>query len=208
MMTMLDIDLLITWGATFKKVAANEIIFREGGQCNFYFQLVEGGVKWVNINDDGKEFLQTLIEPGECFGELPLFDGESYAATAIATEESLVIRLHKSNFHQLIGESPDLHFKFSKLLSQRLRFKFHLVKEVAYHDPEKIIKGLINYLLKDKRNICQQCNLLKLTRQQIADMTGLRVETVIRAMRQMHERGDVKIEKGKVFLNKLPAFIE
>ena len=62
--------------------------------------------------------------------------------------------------------------------------------------------------MKDKRNICQQCNLLKLTRQQIADMTGLRVETVIRAMRQMHERGDVKIEKGKVFLNKLPAFIE
>lgn len=205
---MLDIDLLITWGATFKKVKANEIIFKEGSQCNFYHQLVEGSVKWVNINEDGKEFLQTLIDPGESFGEIPLFDGEPYAATAIAVEDSLIIRLHQASFHQLIAESPNLHFKFSKLLCNRLRFKFHLLKEVAYHDPEKIIKALINFLKKNHKNICEKCNLVKLTRQQIADMTGLRVETVIRAMRHMHEKGDVRIERGKVFLNNLQAVIE
>jgi len=38
-----------------------------------------------------------------------------------------------------------------------------------------------------------------LTRQQIADMTALRVETVIRIMRIMHDKEEIRIEKGKVY---------
>lgn len=41
--------------------------------------------------------------------------------------------------------------------------------------------------------------MVKLTRQQIADMTGLRVETVIRSIRQMEEKGELVIDKGKVY---------
>jgi hypothetical protein len=37
----------------------------EGSQAHFYYQLVSGSVRWVNINDEGKEFLQVLIEPGK-----------------------------------------------------------------------------------------------------------------------------------------------
>jgi CRP-like cAMP-binding protein len=40
---------------------------------------------------------------------------------------------------------------------------------------------------------------IDLTRQQIADMTGLRVETVIRSMRELHDKGQLNIEKGKVY---------
>ena len=85
---MIDIDLLLAWGAAFKKIPKGNTIFREGTTCCFYYQLVSGRVRWLNINDDGKEFIQTIIEPGECFGELPLFDDEPYAATAIADEDS------------------------------------------------------------------------------------------------------------------------
>ena len=101
---MIDIDTLLAWGAAYKKCAANEIIFQEGAQAQFYYQLVSGSVRWVNINDDGKEFLQVMIEPGECFGELPLFDGEPFAATAIADTDSMIIRLHQSTFHQLLKD--------------------------------------------------------------------------------------------------------
>ena len=196
---MIDIDLLLAWGATFKKLSAGEIIFHEGGNCNFYHQLVEGSARWVNINDDGKEFIQTMVEPGECFGELPLFDNQPYAATAIANTDSTIIRLHKATFHQLITERTDIHFKFSTLLSERVRHKFLILKELAHNDPEHRISFLLNYFKQNHKNICPKCHQLQLTRQQIADMTGLRVETVIRAMRNMHDKGEVFIKKGKVY---------
>lgn len=196
---MIDVDLLIACGGNFKKIPKGSTIFREGTTCNFYYQLVSGRIRWLNINDEGKEFIQTVIDPGECFGELPLFDDEPYAASAIADEDSVVIRIHKPVFDQLIKENQDIHFKFSRLLAQRVRFKFLLLKSLAGHHPENIINALLNYLKKENLNFCAECNQLNLTRQQIADMTGLRVETVIRSMRQMHEKGQLTIEKGKVY---------
>ena len=195
----IDIDTLLAWGAAYKKVASEEIIFQEGMESSFYYQLVSGKVRWVNINDEGKEFIQTIIEPDECFGELPLFDGEPFAASAIADEDSVIIRLHRSSFQQLVKENPDLHFEFTRLLTQRLRFKFLILKELANHNPEGSISTLLNYFKQTQKNICTKCNRLKLTRQQIADMTGLRVETVIRTMKFMQSKGDLQITKGKVY---------
>lgn len=204
---MVDIDLLLAWGAAYKKVGINDIIFREGTHCQFYYQLVTGRIRWVNIDEEEKEFLQTMIEGGECFGELPLFDDGPFAATAIAEEESVIIRLHKPTFLALLKENSEIHFSFSQLLAKRVRFKFLLLKSLALHAPEARIATLLNYLKAENKNFCPKCNQLKLTRQQIADMTGLRVETVIRAMRNMHEKGELMIEKGKVYYSDMIAVI-
>lgn len=204
---MIDVNLLLALGATYKKVSQGEIIFLEGSRCNFYFQLVSGKVRWININNDGKEYLQSVIEPGECFGELPLFDNMPYAATAVADEDSLLIRLHQSTFHQLLEEHPEIHVSFSKLLAQRLRFKFFILKELFTNVPEERISSLIRYLKETKHNICPDCGKINLTRQQIANMTCLRVETVIRAMRHMHEKGEILIKKGKVYCGNMTPVI-
>lgn len=196
---MIDIDLLLAWGAAYKKLSADDIVFKEGTQCQFYHQLVSGSIRWINVDDEGNEFIQTIIEPGECFGEMPLFDNGPYAATAIADEDSVILRLHKPTFLQLIKDNSEIHFSFSHLMAKRVRFKFLLLKSLALHAPEARISTLIAYLKSENKNFCPKCNQLKLTRQQIADMTGLRVETVIRAMRHMHEKGELVIEKGKVY---------
>lgn len=196
---MVDADTLIALGAAFKKITSGEIIFREGAECYFYHQLIEGNVRLVNMDNDGNEFIQNIIEPGECFGEIPLFDDKPYATTAIANTDAVIIRFHKTSFLKFLTENPELHLSFSKLLAERLRFKNMLLKELAHHDPEQSIKALLHYFKQNKKNICPECNRINLTRQQIANMTGLRVETVIRTMRHLHEKGLLQIEKGKVY---------
>jgi CRP-like cAMP-binding protein len=196
---MIDIDLLLTWGATYKKLSPGEIIFKEGDKCQFYFQLVSGKVSWVNVDENGKEFIQAIISPGEPFGELPLFDDEPYAASAIANEPSLIIRLCKSTFLQLLKQDPAIHLNITRLLCKKTRFKFLLIKTLANQVPETRINALLQYLRKEHKHICPNCNQLMLTRQEIADMTGLRVETVIRSIRHMHDKGELTIEKGKVY---------
>lgn len=196
---MINTDLLVDYGASYKKVAKGEIIFWEGSVASFYLQLVEGRVKWFNIDDEGKEYIQHIIHPGECFGELPMFDDQPFAATAVAEEDSVILRLHRLHFQELLKDHSEIHFAFSRLLAERLRFKFMLVKELSCYSPGHRIITLINYLKKNCKNYCPKCNKLLLTRQQIANMTGLRVETVIRTMKDLEEQKLLSIQKGKVY---------
>ena len=196
---MIEIDTLLAWGASYKKVAQGETIFKEGSECHFYYQLIEGSVRWINITEDGREFIQNMIEPGECFGEMPLFDDDVFAASAIANKDCLILRLRKSTFLQLLKEDTSIHFAFSKMLTQRLRYKFLLLKELACYTPEHCISALFSHLRESNKNICPQCYKVQLTRQQIADMTGLRVETVIRTIKHLADKGSLVIERGKVF---------
>jgi len=70
---------------------------------------------------------------------------------------------------------------------------------LACYNPEHRISALLQYFKTNNRHTCPKCNRVQLTRQQIADMTGLRVETVIRAIRHLHTQGKLVIEKGKVY---------
>lgn len=196
---VIDIDILLAWGGTYKKYAAEEIIFQESGICSFYYQLVSGSIRWVNVDEEGKEILQVMIWPGDCFGEIPLFDGGVYAATSFANENVVVIRLTKPIFLKLLKQNPEIHFNITKNFAERLRFKFMLLGVLSNHHPEQSIKHLFSYFKKNQKNICSNCNKVVLTRQQIADMIGLRVETVIRAIRTMHNNGELLIDKGKVY---------
>ena len=196
---MIDIDILLCWGATYKQVRKGEVIFHEGTLGRFYYQLVEGRVRWVNVDDNGKEFIQTFIEEGESFGELPMLDDGPYVATAIADEDALLIRLPKEIFLQLLRENPAIHFDFTRLMTERLRHKFIILKELATQDPERKVSTIIQLYKNAHQDTCNGRMKIQLTRQEIADMTGLRVETVIRTIRNLHDKGTLHIEKGKVY---------
>jgi len=198
---MIDIQLLLANGATYRKVNGNEIIFSEGDTCSFYYQLIKGSVKWINMDSDGRECIHAVIENGESFGEYPLFDDRPYTDSAIACSESVLIRLCKPAFLKMLEENSAVLFSFTRLLSNRLRSKFALIKSLGSNNPTLRILYLLNHLKVERRNFCPDCSQLKLTRQQIAGMTGLRIETVIRTMRNMHDNGDILINRGKVFYN-------
>jgi CRP-like cAMP-binding protein len=53
---------------------------------------------------------------------MPLFDDGPYAANAIADQDSMLIRLHKPTFLDLLKENSDINLDFSNLLSKRLRY--------------------------------------------------------------------------------------
>ena len=133
------------------------------------------------------------------FGEFSLFDGAPYAGTAITNKESVILRLNKATFQQILHEHPEIHMAFTKLFSERLRFKFMFLNELSCFGPEHRISTLFTYLKENKKNICNNCNKVQLTRQQIANMTGLRVETVIRTIKDLEEKKLLSIQKGKVY---------
>ena len=118
----------------------------------------------------------------------------------MAETDCVILQLQKTSFQLMLQEFPNLLFSFTKLLAQRVRYKFFLLKEAACHSPERRIVTLLNYFRKKKNIQPDEPFRVELTRQQIAGMTGLRVETVIRAIRNLNDQGKLVIDKGKVFL--------
>jgi CRP-like cAMP-binding protein len=76
-MTAIDTNLLISWGATYKKYKKGEYIFYEGDEALFYYQVESGELRMSNMNDSGKEYIQGMFSKGESFGEPPLFLNET-----------------------------------------------------------------------------------------------------------------------------------
>src|SRR5690606_29682264 len=136
---MIDINLLLEKGASYRHAEAGETIFNEGAPAAFYYQLVAGRVRWSNFDDNGKEILHKIVEPGESFGEFHLFDGEPYAASAVADSPCTILRLCTASFHELLTERPDIHLAFTKALVAHLRFKFFVLHALSKNHPQAVL---------------------------------------------------------------------
>ena len=196
---MIDEKLLLEEGATIRKYKKNQSIFYEGDKGMYYFQIAKGSIKMVSVNDTGKEFIQGIFKAGDSFGEPVLLLDEPYPATAIANEDSAILRLNKEAFISILKKYPDIHFRFSQVLAMRIYQKAIMAKEITTYGPEHRIFSVLKILKKDSK-LNGAPYKVELSRQQIADMTGLRVETVIRSIKKLQEKKLINIEKGKIYL--------
>lgn len=116
----MDVDLLISWGATYKKYSKGEFVFYEGDEALFYFQVDQGQIKMTNINDMGREYVQGNFTAGQSFGEPPLFINERYPASAMAVEDTTVLRIRKETFLNILDEYPNIQKTFLALLARKV----------------------------------------------------------------------------------------
>jgi len=197
---MISEELLLRYDAELKAYDKDEIIFNRFDNALFYFQIQSGEVKMNNINTDGKEFIQGIFYAGQSFGEPPLFADVKYPAGAQTIISSKIYRLPKPNFFELLQRHPDMHFKISEVLSYRLYYKAIMASEISSQEPEHRILRLLDYMKIYIHHLEQEETYqVDLTRQQIADLTGLRVETVIRACKALEKKNEIKIAKRKIF---------
>lgn len=193
---MIDETILLDYQAEVIEYTAGDVIFSEKQRALFYFQVQRGEVKMYNLNEDGKEFVQGMFQDGESFGEPPLFGDFNYPASAIAISNVSLIKLGKSAFFSLLKEHFDIHLQMTATLSRRLSYKAMIMKEISVHPPEHRVLTVIDFLKQKDGN--PNDYQVELTRQQIADLTGLRVETVIRAVKQLEENEKIKIINRKI----------
>lgn len=195
---MISGEVLEAHGAQLVHLAKGEVLF-EQGESALYFHIVKRGrIKMSNYNDEGREFVQGYFSDGESFGEPPFFTYMPYPASAIAVVESQVWRCAHDPFIELLKENFDAHLRLTQVLSGRLIYKAMMLSEIAVEEAEHRLVTLIDYFRRSAGIAAGEEYRVPLTRQQLADMTGLRVETVIRTIKGMESRGALWIEEGKI----------
>jgi CRP-like cAMP-binding protein len=197
---MIAIELLEKYGALKKFFEKNAILFEEGDLPTHYYQIISGEIKMNNYNDDGREFIQGIFYNNQGFGEPPLFINQAYPANAMAVENSEIIYLQKNSFMKLLEDNPAISLKITEDFARRLFYKSIMAAEISTQEPEHRVLTFIDYSVahlnfkKDENGY-----LINFTRQQIGDLTGLRVETVIRTINSLEKKGVLKIINRKVY---------
>jgi len=190
----MDIKFLIEKGFKVVLYKKGEIIYEPDTPPKAVYFIKSGKVKMVTVNQDGNEFIQGIFKSPEYFGEPALLLNKPYLAYTVALQDSEIIVVDKNNFLNFLELDTAFSMRLILNLSNRLFYKSMMLEELANEHAEHRVKTMLNYLLKD----LSPGEELKVTRQQMADMTGLRVETVIRIIKHPDLQKGFKLVRGKI----------
>ncbi|MES2456254.1 MAG: Crp/Fnr family transcriptional regulator [Bacteroidota bacterium] len=172
-----------------------DIIYRAGSLPRAVYFIKSGRVSMVTVNTEGREFIQGIFKANEYFGEPALLLNKRYLADTIATQDSELIAVSRDQFLALLESDRAFSMSLILTMSDRLFYKSMMLEEVANEQADHRVSTLLSYLLSD----LQHGEELKLTRQQLADMSGLRVETVIRVIKKSAAQQGFELKAGKIY---------
>ncbi len=103
---------------------SGEIIFEQHRVPKHLYLIVRGKVE-VFYRVDTAERRVAVLGERECFGEMAILDDDPRprSASVRAVEPTLVLKIDRDNFRELIIERPQIAFAIFKLLTSRLRHK-------------------------------------------------------------------------------------
>ncbi|WP_430612751.1 Crp/Fnr family transcriptional regulator [Flavobacterium sp. JP2137] len=197
---MIDVATLVNSGAEYKDYPKGAMVFEALTYPQFYYQIASGQVKMNNYSESGKEFIQNIFSEGQSFGEPPLFIDEPYPANAVALTATTLLQISKEQFFVMLYQHPEVSIAVNRSLARRLFFKAIMAPEISSKEPEKKLLALLDYIKNHSdRPRDSEPVLIPMTRQQLGDLTGLRVETVIRTVKQLEREGKLQIINRKIY---------
>lgn len=176
-----------------------DYIFREDAVPQFYYQILTGEVKLNSYKEDGKEFIQNILTAGSCFGESMLILEKPSPVNAVALTKCIVLKLAKDQFFKLLENKPALFQDLYKVLSERTSEKIVLMNKLTSENADDLLLKLIDRMKISYKDQDKYSFEIPHTRKQLAAITGLSVETTIRAIKRMEKREILVIRNGKIF---------
>jgi CRP/FNR family transcriptional regulator, cyclic AMP receptor protein len=177
----------------------NEIVMREEDTNEFMYIILAGQVKVIQATEDGKEILLAIHKTHEFFGEVSLIDGKTSPATVQASEDSFIAIISRKDFHSLISAQGKVLDALLQILCGRLRDSWKRIYLLNFKHASDRVKTLFFSLSFENGSKTPDGIVLnlKLTHQEIADMTGLTRESVTRVLDKMQKDGAITVLKNR-----------
>ena len=176
-----------------KQYFKKEYIYREGDFPSGVYLINSGSVKIAKINDDGKELVTGLYKKGEYFGITAALQDDIYTENAVVLEDSVVCKLNKQEFLELLYTDRDVANQFIKILSNNLKEKEEELIDLAYNTVRRRVAVA---LLKLSENTSSDDDKISISRMDIASIAGTAQESAIRFLSEFKNEGIIEI-KGR-----------
>jgi CRP/FNR family transcriptional regulator, dissimilatory nitrate respiration regulator len=175
-----------------KSYGRGETIFFEGDNGTGFYMVDSGKVKIYKMSLSGKEQILHIFGPGEPFGEVPVFNGQPFPATAEALMKSTLLFFPRDKFIQLVHETPSIALNMLAVLSLRLRRFTSQIENLSLKEVPARLAGYLLYLSQEQGNT--GVIELEISKGQLASLLGTIPETLSRIFSKMSEEGLIEVE--------------
>ena len=162
----------------------DEEIYGEDEPAEYVYQIIRGAVRTYRLLSDGRRQIGTFHLPGDVFG---LETGESHRLAAEAIIDTTVRLVKRSSLEQAAGVDVQIARKLWSMTAGELR---HAEDHMLLLGRKNAMERVANFLLEmDRRLAVAGMMALPMSRRDIGDYLGLTLETVSRALSQLHGEG-------------------
>ncbi len=183
-----------------KKFKKNAIIFSEYDSADGFYVATLGRVKIFKSSPEGKEQILHIFGPGEPFGEIAVFTGKSFPASAQAIADSETIFFPKNEFINLIKKDPTLSLNMLSVLSLRLKRFTSLIEDLSLKEVPGRLAAYLLYISESKGSKDELS--LDISKGQLASILGTIPETLSRILAKMTKEGLIDSDGKRNYLIK------
>ena len=103
------------------EIAGGDTLMRQGDAGDAMYFTVSGRLRAYVQAEDGSQRMVGEMSRGHMVGEMSLYTGEPRAATVVAVRDSVLVRLAKAEFDQLLTRSARVSIALTRQIIQRLK---------------------------------------------------------------------------------------
>jgi CRP/FNR family transcriptional regulator, polysaccharide utilization system transcription regulator len=173
-----------------------EVIAKQGAPISHLVSLNEGLVKVVLETPGEQDIIISIERPVFILTGPGLFVDNRYHSSVIALTHCRTCYLEIHKLHRLFDTNPDFAKRFYRNLGERSIMLFNRVRSLN----QKNMAGRISEaLLSLHKNIFETNPFeMVLTRQELAEITGMTKESVSRILKEFKEEGLIEIEERQI----------
>lgn len=183
-------------------------VYRAGEPADCLYAIIHGRVKLCRIElDSGREAVIDILPEGSLFGESALYSAAGQRAnSAIAYENSRLLRIQVGEFKRGMAEDDRLHDYTFRLIGQRLEHAERRLADFALNAiPARLDRLLADF--SDRYGVSEAEGVLidiPLPHREIASIVGSTRESVTVRLNAMRREGTIKFVNRRILI-KRPA---
>jgi len=168
-----------------RRFATGDILFRAGDSASGLLVVLEGKVRVVRKAADRAQVVH-VERAGGTLGEVPVFSGGGYPATAFAAEPTVCALVGRDVLLAAVKSNPETAFVLLERLGQRVR---ELVERLDRASLRPVSARLAEYLIARADARRRAVIAIGMTQQQLAEELGTVREVVVRELHALRTSG-------------------
>ena len=177
-----------------------KMLVEEGDPAEHLFKVESGALRAVRLLPDGRRYIISFLMAGDYFG---LADVERYSNSVEAVSDARVTRYSRRSFEAMVGRDAQLGRRFFFVMSKELSAA---QDRLVLLGRKSALERLAAFLLvmanarSGERKMGGREIELPMSRSDVADYLGLRIETVSRILTVLRKQGVIALPDAHSFI--------
>lgn len=177
-----------------------EVVFREGDEGTTCYVVRTGRARARREHPDGRSITLAHFGPGDIFGEMAMFDGESRSATVETLEPTETIAILSADMHRLLRQHPDIAIKLIASLGSRLRQTNERLARQSFQTVQSRVAAVLSQLASASREEGgeESAVVITATQAELAQLAGSSRESASRFLATLERAGIITQGRGRL----------